>query len=622
MLIDCPPIKDGEALNGYFLRLAERNGIDGIQQLLAPVSIKPRTSYTPEQLGRIATLLGTDWQVLSQANLVTSREARPDTNAHFVPGARLPVCPQCFAEEPIVRREWLNTMSPVCTRHGLRLVDHCPSCESPLTWRRMSLSMCDCGAPLVDAPVQEAPRFSMALSCALHGHDLPLALRALVPENFLAMGAPQRDELVWFLAAHSADPAGHKVAKRPRPGSAAEAIEFLERNLAPVLSNWPQGMHDLLHRIDGASNSQSAGVGKQLGTWYRGLHRNFGHDRFQWLHDEVAEYVAEHLVLTVNSRTSRIPAVFGEIKGWLSVAEAARVIGVAPDRLRQALRAGEVQGELRRAGPDRDYGFLRRGVVDQIRQQRGSYVEGRRAMAILDVTKRQLRRLVEVGAITEHAPSDRPALVDAPFLEEEIQGFLRQIESRHQPWPTRLHGPAILFADIAAVRGRGEDYVLRAYRAILRGDVVPREVRADEVGLSRLVFDQAELETVALPNVNDARMTLTQLCDMTGWKHESVAKWVSNEFLKAERVDNGATRTTLIRVDDLIHFLSRHVILAVMARECGTQSSDLIDLLESQGCEVHSFNYESRRGKFGSIVAFEDLGAVLQEVCRPTRFRG
>ena len=51
------------------------------------------------------------------------------------------------------------------------------------------------------------------------------------------------------------------------------------------------------------------------------------------------------------------------------------------------------------------------------------------------------------------------------------------------------------------------------------------------------------------------------------------------------------------------------------------KSASAPTLIEGQGCEVHSFNYESRRGKFGSIVALEDLGALLQEVCQPDRFR-
>ena len=399
-------------------------------------------------------------------------------------------------------------------------------------------------------------------------------------------------------------------------------ISFLEANLAPVLANWPQGIQQLLTRIDAASPNHSAGVSKQLGNWYRGLHRSFGQDRFQWLHDQVAQFVAEHLVLTINDRVSRIPSSFGQIKGWLSVVEAAHVIGVAPERLRQALRDGEVEGEVRRGGSDRDFCFIRREVVEALRHHRARYVDARRAMTILDVTKTQLRRLVDAGGGVSHDASDRPSLVDAPYLNEELVALMDAIGSRHQPWQSGRHGLPVVLGDIKAVRGRVEDYVLRAYRAILRGDVVPREIRDSATGLNRFVFDEDEINFVALPSPHDGRMTLNQLCDMTGRKHESVAKWVINGFLKAERIPNGSTMTTLIRFDDLVHFLSHHVILATMARDCGSQSRELADLIEGQGCEVHSFNYESRRGKFGSFVALEGLGAVLQEVCHPDRFRG
>ncbi len=621
MLIDLPSIAPDEALNGYLLRLADRNGLGGIQKLLEPLSIKPRASYSPEQVGRVANLLGVDRQPLLQANLVASRTAHPDVNAQFATASRLPVCPLCFAEEPVIRRSWLNIMTPVCTRHGVRLVDRCGECGEPFTWRRASLDMCMCGVGLAENPATPAPAFSHALSCAIHGVQLPAEVSGLLPEAFVAAGQEQRDHLAWFLACHGADPGGAKVMKRPRPVDTEEAVALLEASLSPVFSHWPQGMQQLLTRIDAASPSQSAGIGKQLGNWYRVLHRNFGQDRFQWLHDEVAQFIASHLVLTINDRVSRIPKSLGEIKGWLSVAEAARAIGVAPERLRQALRDGEVEGEVRRGGTDRDFGFIRRHVVEEIRGRRARYVEARRAMDILDVTRRQLKRLVDAGGVTHREPAARPSLVDAPYLEEELHDLVQRIESRVQPWSSSRHGAAITLCDIAAVRGRGEDYVLRAYQAILRGDVAPRALQEGSVGLNRFIFDEDELNVVALPNPHDARMTLTQLSDMTGWKHESVAKWIAEGFLKAERIANGATLTTLIRVDDLIFFLSRYVILSMMAAESGAQSKDLAELMEGQGCDVHSFHYESRRGRFGSIVAIADLGALLQEVCRPESIR-
>ena len=51
-------------------------------------------------------------------------------------------------------------------------------------------------------------------------------------------------------------------------------------------------------------------------------------------------------------------------KGWLSVVEAVHAIGIAPERLRQALRDGEVEREVRRCGSDHDSCFIGREVVE------------------------------------------------------------------------------------------------------------------------------------------------------------------------------------------------------------------------------------------------------------------
>ena len=620
MLIELPSIEPDEALNGYLLRLAQRNGLGGIQQLLEPLAIKPRASYSPEQVGRVAHLLGVDRNRLAQANLVDSRTTRPEVNAQFAAASRLPVCPLCFADEPIVRVQWLNVMTPVCPRHGVRLVDRCGACGSPLTWRRLALSYCDCGNSLEDAAAAPAPTFSLAFTRAVYGFESNADDGLLPPKAFVGDGCIQADHLAWFLARYQADPGGTRVLKRPKPASTDEAIELLEFGLAPVFAEWPRGLERLLESIDASSPNHSAGIGKQLGNWYRILHRHFGPHRFGWLHEAVAQYVAAHLVLTINDRVTRIPKALRSISGWLAVTEAARMIGVAPERLRIALHNGDVEGRTRNGGSARDLGFLRRDVVERLRQCRSEYVEGRSAMALLQVSKRQLRRLVDAGGLIHHDAADRPVLVDAPYRVDEIQRLLSDIESRYRPWTSSRHGAAVDLDDIVAVRGRGEDYVLRAYRAIARGDVVPRDLCQDAVGMRRFVFDEEELNAIALPSPQDFRMTMTQLCDMTGWKHESVAKWIANGFLKAERFSNGATMTTVLRVDDLIHFLSRHVILSVLAKECGSQSSHLADLIESQGGEVHSFYGQTQRGKFGSILPLESLGALLQELCRPEKF--
>ena len=66
---------------------------------------------------------------------------------------------------------------------------------------------------------------------------------------------------------------------------------------------------------------------------------------------------------------------------------------------------------------------------------------------------------------------------------------------------------------------------------------------------------------------------------------------------------------------------SRSIILSKLAAECGAQSKDLAELLEGQGYNVHLLQQESRRRRFGSIVAFASLAALLKEVCRPQTHR-
>ena len=615
MLIAIPPIHDDEALNGYLLRLAEANGLEGIRHLLEPCDVKPRASYTAAQLAVIAAKLELDFDAMTKANLALGLGADPAHNARYAIGTRLAACPLCVAGDGYIRAEWLNFLSPVCAHHGVRLVDRCGECGAPLTWRRASLSGCDCGALISDYPSRSAPPFAWTFSAAIHGKQARAGAAVTMPGPFEHGEIEGRDHLAWFFACHAASPAGQHVMKRPLPSNTDEAIEILERDLAPVLGAWPEGLHALLRRIDEASPQRSAGIGKQLGTWYRGLHQHFEEDRFQWVRDEAAAFAAAHLALTFNGRVSRIPKPFGSIKGWLSVAEAARQIGVAPERLRGAISDGQVPGMVRSGGPERDFKFIRRPVVEALCEEKKRYVDARAAMRILGVNRRQFQRLLDAGGVQHRAAGDRPPLVDDPYCTDDLEALTAAIAARTSPWSRPRPDCEVRLADIVAARGRGEEYVLRAYQAIIRGDVAPRCIIDDGIGLGCFVFDRSEIEAIALPNPLESRMTLTQLCEVTGWKHESVAKWVSNGFLQAERIPNGATMATLISVEGLVRFLSRHVILAEMAHACDSQSRYLSDILEQAGCEVQSFQTDAGV-TIGSIASLADLGAMLQDTAR------
>jgi len=464
------------------------------------------------------------------------------------------------------------------------------------------------------ATARSAPPTTLAVSCLLTGVRLSDDLASVLPHQLAASSAEGLDEFFWFFMCHASAPSAQKPMKRPRPGSTDEAVNELEAHLAPVIADWPNGLHTLMDRVAAGSSKESSGAGLYLGRWYRELYRRFGQQRYQWLHDEVAGYVARHMAVSVNERTTRIPRALNTIKGWLSVAEASAVLHIQPDRLRTALRWGMVEGDVRTAGPDRDFCFIRREHVEALRIERFSYVDARAAMSILGVTRQQFDRLVQCGVVARYEEGQRPPLVDHPFRRDELEGLLSRIE--HRAVPRELSSDSQLrFGDIVGVRGRGEPFVLNAYRAIADGEVIPRTIDVGHQGLGRFIFDVDEVERSAVGHSQPQMLTLSQVCEMTRWKPEVVSRWVDADLLAAQRIANGASRTTLIKVQDLISFLQSHIVVADLAMISGRHGKHLNEALRAIGCDITQVLNHDGIG-FGSLVKSASFTTSIVEAAR------
>lgn len=55
----------------------------------------------------------------------------------------LQFCPYCLLEdaEPYYRREWRLSWISVCEKHGIRLLDRCPSCQNPIVFHRQEMGL-------------------------------------------------------------------------------------------------------------------------------------------------------------------------------------------------------------------------------------------------------------------------------------------------------------------------------------------------------------------------------------------------------------------------------------------------------------------------------------------------
>lgn len=168
LAISAPPYPD-ESLGGYVIRLGEKNVVMSPSWLLqhlkdqagCPVASAAETARDRRLISVVETMAGLPVHSLLNKGFVdfTIGEAQYGIDPAW---AERPldsyqrhhpmVCPACLEESAYARKLWDLAHLPVCTQHGLALIDTCPNCGKRLSWKRIKVAHCrDCGADLSQA---------------------------------------------------------------------------------------------------------------------------------------------------------------------------------------------------------------------------------------------------------------------------------------------------------------------------------------------------------------------------------------------------------------------------------------------------------------------------------------
>lgn len=155
-----PALIEGEVLSSYVIRLAVANRLRPMR-LTVLLGLKtfwkrdPDVNLTFSEVLRVAEAAGLPPERVWACSVRPMTEAlhgevRPDVQPRYVvmPGKHrgvedargVPICVACVRETGAVLRAWRLTTSVLCERHGLPLVDVCPSCGSAVNHIRPHLA--------------------------------------------------------------------------------------------------------------------------------------------------------------------------------------------------------------------------------------------------------------------------------------------------------------------------------------------------------------------------------------------------------------------------------------------------------------------------------------------------
>jgi hypothetical protein len=405
-------IQPNESLAGYIVRLSQANGLRGRTQLLHMAGLTSGFDGRPDSLDRLASLTCTDVCDLQQASFAPvatdpkrhSFNGSPVSRAHLLTeGAR--TCPACIEEDGYASRFWHLRAYAACHRHGALLVDRCLRCRRSLSWERLSLTECVCGAEIVMRG--PAPTDVVKLSGLM-----VMAAKGAAPAPFEASQLAGISGLVWFFGASLIGDVRERRAALASKASVDTTVAILEQG-ARFAWDWRDSFRgwalDRFHRPDAR-----IGLHKEFGPELFRLRAAF-EDTCPFVIDDLRSFFAEHWQGFMLRRESYF-CVGPRVPRFITATDAARILGISINRIDGFIRDGRIAAVERLSGR-RQYRAIRSDGVEALRRHLASLLTPEEAAAAIGVSSSRLQQLARRGFIAAELKISQTRRFDVKHLQ-------------------------------------------------------------------------------------------------------------------------------------------------------------------------------------------------------------
>ncbi len=438
---------------------------------------------------------------------------------------RRAVCPECLSGSRHHRAVWLMDVIPACALHGTWIVQSCPGCRKPLTWRGPGVHRCRCGFDLREARADKLPDAALrgiaGLDACFHG-------RATAPVNLefgpllqvvlrLGLYATGREGLINH---------GQRVA-----GFVREERALLPEVLSvgwDMLADWPVGFHAGLNLIRSHRPPEStAGIERT----FRGLHAwLFRWKKAGWgapLAEEFARHVARSADVASNRHAlSAYGSRAATRRPDMSMREAQEFLGVS------ALTMQRIVGRnqslvIREAAPG--VPSLLSGVeIRRLKRSNAGLLTIVGVQRVLGIGRPAFLNLQSMGLVRT-VPEIDYLLENRAYSQSDVEALLGRCV-QGAPAVT----PAVA-ADLGLVTLEGASRSWRTiYDIVLaldRGRLRPAGIDLGKRGLRSILLDSQAVGE-ALPHQESLR-TSSELSKLLGVKAATLRTWRRAGFIPA-----------------------------------------------------------------------------------------
>lgn len=585
---------EDESLHGYLVRFADENSLDSVGQLLRPLQINYKASFSDNELAVLSDAYGME---LSKLHAMSGFEAFKSSVAAgvFLRRKGIGVCPACLAESAYIRQAWHHELVVACTQHDCLLVTQCPECEAPITLRGSSFSVCRCGCDLLDIVTTPADESSIFVANLLAAD--PLEQRQILRLKDESPNLDELDRFLIFLANLS-------LAKPQRRNAAISVSSALEINRAifAIAADFPERFRAFVEaRVAYANGQKTSRYISNLGTWYRDLHHHFSSPAYRSIREIVYRVIIEKAQTTINRRFKQIDVELMDLKSIFTAAETARALKSSPDRVVSYVKQGKLAGKINKSGRV-EYCLVDRATIEAEQLAADEIIHGRDLLAALNISKRVRERLLECGALRRVTEAELPLFARGQYRKSDVTRLVDSLSENC----TRVEAESVLSLDEICGRTFTSEHMGELYRQIFSGQIKPVDQMSGVVGLAAFRFDRKDLDAIAKPAERKGEFTITDLTRLLPWKHETIKSWIENGHLSCRYELVGKRKQVVISLIDLIAFLSTYVVVADAAQRVGSKSVWLMQPLKSKGVLLprqHVNESGAQRGLLFSVDA-------------------
>ncbi len=616
-----PVSKTNEGPLGYFHRLAEANLL-----MVSDLS---------------AMGIQYDCGCLRQQRLLPMEGDHPATYHHMMRMADLlkekpriwnqrfgRFCPHCLEEAPHWLAAWEVYFFDACPRHGNWLLDQCSVCHLPLLWSRPNLLHCQCGVDLRKANTRKAPdsvcRLSAMLESKLLGHN------EIEPNSpFRMLDADQIQRLIRYLGAYM----GSRAGSRPMKLRCANELDVswqVTSLAAEIIFDWPRVFHTALSQLQTLSAGEKKGLMGMFRHAYTYIYKGFPEANFAPLREAFESWLAEHWKGGLARRNRRLNEDLLKSVRWIPGNVAAAELGVSPARLKFLVKEGMLEGQESVSSTGRSFMVVRRDQLLEIRAKLAEEMPLNEAAERLGLSRARMRQMLRL-----------------------MFPYARRINDKiYMPWCVPRGEVEVLLelgCDLPVCFDIGEQRVSLGHvfkywcwdsseivgliQAVRAGTMIPIALVEGAVGISRWVFDVAELKAFQKRCATSQADSLSvpEMAQMLGIKQE-VAYWLARHcFIPNEKA--GRFSSARVRREDIEDFRAQHVFGRELAILLGRSAKKTMLLLaeraihplqaeDGEACRQLIYRLDqplrgflAETGKVSSSNGFEGLDKCPKDFC-------